>query len=296
MGGFLFGYVTVGKDQLTEAEYEVFCSYYCGVCRSIGKCASQTARLGLSFDITFLALVLSSAVSVCPETNEGRCIAHPKKKRRYVYNDEPVDYAAAMGVLLDCLKFEDDRRDEHSIKALFMLLLFKRGCGRVKKRYKKQYGLIKEGLDRLSRLEAEKCGVLDEAADAFAKILEALFTPDFIEEEGQRRSLAWFGYNLGRWIYIIDAFNDLEEDKESGSYNPLLASGRTDKKECAGEIEFSMTVTLANIASAYELIDFKRNRDIIGKMIYISLKEKQRYILEGTNKKGRKKGSTDESV
>ena len=283
----MFGYVTIGKNQLTEAEYEIFNSYYCGLCRAIGKRASQTARLGLSFDITFLAMVLSSVCSESRENGEGRCIPHPKKKRTYIKNDPVIDYAAEMGVLLDFLKLADDLRDERSIKAFFGMLLLWRGYARVKRKCKEQYDVIKSELDRLSRLESEGCAIIDEAADAFAKITEALFVPSFVEGDNFRRALAWFGYNLGRWIYIIDAYNDFDDDIKSGSYNPLIAAGNRDKSECAAGIELSLTLTLGNVASAFELIDFKQNKDIIGKIVYISLKDKQKSILEKRKNKER---------
>lgn len=292
----MFGYVTVGKDQLTAEEYDTFRAYYCGLCHATGKCASQASRMGLSYDITFLALVLSSISSESCQTKSERCIAHPGKKHECIVDDNMVNYAAAMGVLLEYLKLADDWHDEHSIKALLGMLLLSRGYSRVKKAYKKQYVIIKEQLNLLSELEKSECSVVDEAADAFAKILEALFTPDFITDTGLRRILEWFGYNLGRWIYIIDAYNDLESDIKSGSYNPFSAAGYSAQTDCRERTELSLTLTLGNIASAYELIDFKQNKDIIGKMVYVSLKDKQKYILSGNGRIKRKKGLDYESV
>lgn len=277
----VFGYVTVAKDQLTEEEYETFCAYYCGVCKSAGKYASQASRLGLSYDITFLAIVLSAVTADSTCSPCERCIAHPIKKRKCVHNDKAVDYASAMGVMLDYLKLADDWHDEHSIKALFGILLLLPGYRRVKKNYRAQSELIKKQLDILSRLEEANCDSIDEAADAFAKILEGLFTPDFIENENRRRTLAWFGYNLGRWIYIADAFHDIEKDKKNHSYNPLISAGMTDKEQCKAALEPSMSFTLENIASAFELTDFKQNKSIIGKIVYTSLKLKQQLILSG---------------
>lgn len=292
----MFGYVTVGKDQLTEKEYSTFRAYYCGLCRATGQCASQAARLGLSYDITFLALVLSSLYAEDCKIKSGHCIAHSKARNLYVIDDESVNYASAMGVLLEYLKLADDWHDDHSLKALLGMLILHRGYAKVKKGYKKQYKIIKEQLSLLSDLEKSRCTVIDEAADVFAKILEALFVPEFIKTEAERRALAWLGYNLGRWIYIIDAYNDLEDDIKSGSYNPLSEAGFTAQEDCLKRIELSLTLTLGNIASAYELIDFKQNKEIIGKMVYISLKEKQRYILSGGGHSKQKKGLTDESI
>ncbi len=279
----MFGYVTIGNNQVTEEEYKVFSSYYCGVCKATGKNASHIARLGLSYDITFLALVLSSfeKETLC---REERCIIHPIKKRRFVKDDEAVSYAAGVGVLLTYLKLKDDWHDDKSIKALLGMTAFWRGCRKAKKLHGREYAEIKKQLDILSDYEKRGSNSIDDTAEAFGRILECLFTPEFITDEKQRRALAWLGFNLGRWIYVIDAVNDLEKDLKSGAYNPLIKMGYKDLKTCAGDMELSLTLTLDGIATSFELTDIKQNRDLIAKIIYISLKEKQQSILSGERK------------
>ena len=279
----MFGYVTIGNNQVTENEYSVFSSYYCGVCKATGKSASHIARLGLSYDITFLALILSSLEekSQCEDTH---CVVHPIKKRRCITDDMAVSYASAAGVVLTYLKFKDDWHDDKSIKALLGMAAFWRGCQKTKTLLGKEYTVIKNQLDVLSNYEKHGSDSLDDTAEAFGKILECLFTPEFITDEKQRRTLAWLGFNLGRWIYVIDAVNDLEKDLKSGSYNPLIKMGYTDFETCARDMELSLTLTLDGIATSFELIDFKQNKDLIAKIIYISLKEKQQSILSGDRK------------
>lgn len=283
----VFGYVTVAKGQLTEQEYEVFRSYYCGVCKAEGKRASQLSRMGLSYDITFLAIVLSS-LGDDGVTRSERCAAHPMSKRSCIHDDKAVDYAADMGALLSYLKLADDWHDERSVKALFGMLMFLPGYLRLRRRCREQLGIIKGQLDALSTLEKENCSDIDAAADTFAKLLGALFSPAAVKSESDRRALEWMGYNLGRWIYILDAYNDAEEDSRSGAYNPFLADGATSLEELRGsrkaDIELALTFTLENIASAFELINFKRNKSIVGKIIYTSLKQKQGLVLSGAGK------------
>ncbi len=280
----MFGYVTVAKSQLSEKDYKTFCAYYCGLCRAIGRECSQLSRLGLSYDITFLAIVLSSVIGKEPETVSHRCAVHPTKKRLSVVNDMAVDYAAAMGTMLTYLKLEDDLRDEHSLKAAAGMAAMRSGYRRSCRRYQPEADMIRGQLAELSRLEKDGCDSIDETAEAFAKILENMFTPGFIEEDTLRRSLAWLGYNLGRWIYIMDAYNDMDSDMKEGSYNPLLAGGKSPeyyRGEAAREIELSLTFTLENIASAFELIDLGGNKNIIGRIIYTCLKQKQKAVLSG---------------
>lgn len=279
----MFGYVTVGNNQMTEEEYSVFSSYYCGVCKATGKLASQISRLGLSYDITFLAMVLSS-LSEDGETLCKRCIIHPRKKRRCQVLDNAVDFAASAGVILSYLKLKDDWADDRSIKALFGMAMFYRGAKRVKRILKREYPIIDEQLKILSKYEKAGSPSIDDTSEAFGKILECLFTPEFVTDTNQKRILAWFGLNLGKWIFMIDAVNDLEKDIKSGSYNPFINAGYTDFKTCAEDTKLSLTLTLDGIATAFELLNVKRNRDIIAKIVYISLKEKQNTILSGNRK------------
>lgn len=274
----VFGYVTVGKNQMTEDEYAVFRTYYCGLCRAMGKAASQVSRFGLSYDIAFLAIVLSSVADAEPIEDHGRCMAHPFKKSRYYKYDPVLEYCASAGVILGYAKLADDVSDDRSIKAVLGMLALKRGFKRSRRRCPEVYTAVKERLQRLSELEKNGCTSVDEPAEEFGRITELLFTPDFVTGEATRRALAWFGYNLGRWIYILDAYNDYEQDLKTGAYNPFIAAGGLD----AEAVDMSLTLTLSNIASAFELIDFKRNGDLIGKMVYISLRQKQNSILGNT--------------
>ncbi len=290
-GKAMFGYIVPCKKQLGEADSKIFGSYYCGLCKAMGRQCSQLSRLGLSYDASFLAMVLSAVTGEEHEEREERCIVHPLKKRPCIKRDTSVDYAACTGVMLMYLKLLDDVRDEHSIKALFAMSLMSGGARRARKRYPDEYAYIKKCLDELSAVESENDYDIDRAADCFARILQRLFTPDFITDKNTRRALDWFGYNIGRWIFVLDAVNDLEKDYRNHEYNPLL--GDFDggdisayREKCAKELEVSLTYTLGNAASSFELIDIKRNGSVLGAMIYDSLRLKQQAVLNKGDNNG----------
>lgn len=294
----MFGYVTVYKELISEADYAVFKKYYCGLCRAIGRRCSQSARLGLSYDLTFLAIVLSSVSDETVQCVNRPCVAHPFKKRESI-NDRAIEYAADMSVILDYLKLRDDWCDERSIKALPGMAVLYHGMKKAKKRYGKVYGTIKEQLERLSGLENEQSTNIDECADCFAKILEALFTPEFVRGESERRIFSWFGYNIGRWIYVIDAVNDMEKDYKKGNYNPFNAAffGENYDEYVQGVREnkkVTLTFTLENAASAYELLDIRKNNSLLDGLIYDCLKVKQSQILNGN--KSQMKGNANEPI
>lgn len=283
----MFGYVTVCREAMSEEDYELFQSYYCGLCKATGRCASNIARMGLSYDITFLALVIASVLHEDNTMKYGGCLAHPFRKRNSVCESSAVDYAACMGVMLTYLKFRDDMSDDRSIKAASLAAMFHHGVKKARIRYGYQYDKITECLRQLSRLEKENCADIDLCADCFAKILETLFTPDFISDDSTRRILAWMGYNTGRWIYVIDAYNDMEKDFKKKSYNPFLAAEYDDfneyKFKIKEQLSVSLTFTLENIASAFELLNVYKNRTVIEHIIYQGLRAKQSVILGENN-------------
>lgn len=282
----MFGYVTVCKDAMEDKDYEIFRAYYCGLCHAMGKHCSHISRLGLSYDITFLAIVLSSLDNAETKLCDKHCIAHPIKVHKTITDDIAVDYAANMGVLLGYLKLLDDWQDDRKIKALLGMTVFYKGMNRARNRYREQYDKIRHYLRLLSECE-KRNAKLDESADCFAKILEVLFVPEFVTDENKKKILAWFGYNLGRWIYVMDAFSDIEEDYKKNNYNPFLAEKSDNisykKKEISKELSASLTLNLSTLASTYELLDVYKNDNVIRHIVYMSLKLRQNKVLGETD-------------
>ncbi|MCH5210566.1 MAG: hypothetical protein J1F01_06330 [Oscillospiraceae bacterium] len=284
----MFGYVTICKEKLSEEGFNTFRAYYCGLCKAIGKRCSHSARMGLSYDITFLAIILSAVYKSDDEIKRKRCFLHPWRKNSCVTNCAALDYAADAGVMLSYLKLVDDWYDDRSIKSLLAMPLFYFGMRKAKRRFPDIYNGIQTCLEKLSKLEKNGCRNIDETADCFAKILEILFTPEFIEDPSQRRILAWLGYNIGRWIYVMDAYNDIEKDIKHNNYNTFLKEYEGQnaielKKALKEKLHVSMTFTLENAASAYELLDAVKNREVLDNIIYIALKNKQDSILGEEN-------------
>lgn len=291
----MFGYVTVTKEQLGEADYADFCAYYCGLCKAMGRNCSQASRLSLSYDMTFLAILLSAVYGDSCDRKKLRCGIHPRIKREYVKKDSALDYSANMGVMLSYLKMRDDLHDDHSIKAFFAMLVLYRGVRKARKRYPDEYKYINECLDKLSILENENCGDIDVVSDCFAKITERLFVPEMISDSDTKKILAWLGYNLGRWIYIIDAVNDMEKDLKSKSYNPFLAEYAGDFSEykisTVRKQSVTLTIALKNIAGAFDLLKVHRNHELLYKIVYGILYLKQNSILKRLTETGENDGS-----
>lgn len=273
----MLGYVTADKPELKMREFEIYSGYYCGVCKSIGRRYGQLPRMVLSYDAAFLALLLAGLDRTEDEPTREHCIIHPIKKKTIVAN-EAIDYAGDVMLILAWYKLLDDAHDEGKIYAKAATATLKGIYRKLEAKRPELCRKIKENLAELSRLEEAKCDSLDQAAEAFAKIMEAIFeegpVPEgFREHEVLRR----IGYHLGKWIYLIDAIDDIGENIESGAYNPLLYRFKYEPGEenFKGRIietcRFNLFHYLGEIGMATDLLSLRKNKGVIENIIYKGL-------------------------
>lgn len=273
----MFGLVNVYKDELKIKDYEMFRAYYCGLCKALGKRYNQLVRLGLSYDMTFLAIIADSLSESQPTVNIDGCIKHIGKHRICTSNTA-IDFSADMSVILTYHKLKDDVTDENSIKAFLANIPYCRAFRKASEKYPEVSENIKSNLDRLSSLERAQSGSIDEVADTFACLTSAIFSAfDPV--------LASIGYNIGRFIYIADAYSDIKYDSEHKLYNPYLCMYdpeyiNTDNFK--HEVMGSLNMTLYAVSEAYRELDIKKNKVILDNIIYMGLRSAYHKIFETT--------------
>lgn len=284
----MFGYVNPDKPELKLREYEVYRAYYCAVCKAIGRNNGQGARLVLSYDLSFLALLLDALDPAPNRLLRERCVAHPTRLHAIAAQNPIIAYAADMNVLLAYDNLRDKWMDEHNLPGAAGALLLSGAAGKAGKRWPDQTAGIRAKLAELRNLEALKCDSVDEAAEPFARIMEILFDCPLIKDAATRKGLAWLGYNLGRWIYLIDALDDLEEDANNGSYNPLLRQfGHKDepigefREKIRVQTEFALLYSLSEADKALKVLDVRKNGEILDNVIEAGLIRKTDEVLNG---------------
>lgn len=293
----MLGYVVPDKPELKIREFELYSGYYCGICKSIKKRYGQVPRMTLNYDSVFLALIISSLNSGIERIEFERCPVHPLKKRTIVYDDAGVEYAADIMLLLAYFKLLDDKQDEGSAKASAGIMLLKNSYKKLMKSHSEKCIMIEAKLKELYELEKAKCSSLDEAAEPFAKLMEEVFAAElFKENKDKEYLLRRIGYHIGKWIYLIDAFDDIDENAESGAYNPLIYQfgyeGSNETKDqfrsrISERVEFNLLCYLAELAKTWEEIKTEKNQGLIENIIYLGLLRKTEQIL--------KKGITEDA-
>jgi len=283
----MFGYILPEKPELKIREYELFKAYYCGVCKSIGSRHGNIQRLALNYDTTFLALLLSSLANEKIRLKPERCLVHPFRKRIVVRNSSIVEYASDINVMLAYYNFKDKWKDDKSAAAYVALIAQKPAFKKIKDKYAKKCDIIESRLNELEELEKSKCNSMDRAAEPFAKLMEEIVAYEPVcTDEATEKTLRWFGYNLGKWIYILDAFDDLEENIKNKKYNPLIyqynytnESINEFKAGIRQRVEFNLTYTLSQLTKAYELLRLNTNSNLIENIIYMGMLRKTENIL-----------------
>lgn len=275
----MFGYVVPYKDELKVREYKLFRAFYCGLCKTLGKSSNQLTRFGLNYDFTFLALLLTALDEDEPQIKHEACIVNPFKKKPLIKKNQHLEYAADLNVIFVFLKLLDNWHDEHSFKSLLSMPVYYFASRGKREKYATSFHFFEKSLKKLEDLETAGNDIVDKSADVFARIMSVIFTPAYITEKKCRRILASLGYNLGRWIYILDAFSDLVDDINYKNYNPLLlqynyseAEGLQEFKDRIREnIVFTLTYSLNNLAKAYQLLTVHRYNNILENIIYLGL-------------------------
>ena len=297
----MFGYVHISPDKLNGEEQQLYRACYCGLCHTLGRRYGLFARMILNYDLVFLAMLLSDGEA--PRCGQRRCLIHPIHPRCFCEETQALDAAADVSVLLTWWQLRDGVADHGFWKSLLYRLLSRllyRAYRKAKARQPELDKRIQTNLDKLSALEREKCAIPDEAADTFALLLRdmAALSPPGIK----RRVLEEMLYHLGRWIYLVDALDDLKEDSRSGSYNPLLQRyGTRDgalRPEDRERVAATLDASIRTMAAAFELADFGCWRGIIESVVYEGLYAVGNAVLNGTfqkytrNRKSQRKGRT----
>lgn len=305
-GEAMFGYVRIRKPELRVAEYETYRGVYCSLCRELGRRYGLPARLTLSYDFTFLALLRMALDDDDPSFRAGRCPFNPSKRCAYCNRRDHTAFAADAAVLLTYYKLRDALADEGFWRALPARLalpfaaLARRKAARL---HPELDALFSRCLQKQAELERARTSSLDAAAEPTALMLAAL-AQEGARDETERRIRERFGYCLGRWIYLADAADDLAEDERRGRYNPFslrrqappaeepipaapspggqpsadIAPGGPPPGEGTGLLPV-LNATLAEGVAAYNLLDIRRYDGILRNILERGLPAVQARVL-----------------
>lgn len=271
----MFGYVRINKMDLTFREYENYKGYYCGLCKYLKENHGEISRIGLNYDITFLIVILSAIYK--PKTNifEEVCLVSPFKRKKKLVNDI-TEYAASMNILLTYYKLEDNLLDDKGVKDILAYNLYKSKLKMAHKKYPHKSQIIKEQMKILNQLEKNKEYNIDKVSNTFGELMGEIFA---YKKDKYEDDLRRIGFNIGKYIYILDAYEDLNEDYKKGRYNPFMEYINK-REELKIRVDRLISISLGLLASSIDRLNLQVNRGIIENIVYSGVYLRYKNILE----------------
>ncbi len=257
----MFGFVTANLRELTKEQRMRYNAVYCGICRGIRDSSGQLCRLGLSYDMAFLALLLMSLYE--PEERGGSraCALHPIRPKPWVESIY-IQYAADMNVALAYYNAADDWQDDKSMSARIKTGIFGKNYEEIRERYPRQCQAIESCIAGLSALEKENCANPDQVANCFGRLMGELLV---FEEDMWSPTLRQMGMALGRFIYLADAALDYRHDLRKKKYNPYIAMGTG---EDPSRWEEYLVLAMGRCTQCFEKLPLVQDKKLLDNILY----------------------------
>lgn len=257
----MFGYVNIDKMELKFKEYYSYKAYYCGLCMALKNKYNNLSRLTLNYDMTFLILLLSSLYEVENKSYTSRCVVHPIKKQLIIQN-EITEYAAGINIILSYYNLCDNWNDERDVKSIVVAQLLKSGFKNASSKLIKKSEIIRKHLENMSYLEKQNSDSIDDVSNEFGHLMEEII---LYKEDVWEQTLRKVGFFLGKYIYLLDAYEDMEKDKKNNSYNPFNNLKVDDIDKYAIEL---LTMNLSFLSEEIEKLPLVQDKGIIDNIIY----------------------------
>ena len=279
----MFGYVRTDTPYLFIKDDRLYKAMYCGVCKGIAQVCGHSARMGLSYDVTFLSVIMHNIRGEDVKIEKQHCLTHCIRVKEMAEVDELTRKLGALNTVLVYYKYTDDIADGDRGKG--KRLWFKKGFKRVKKLYPEIEKIVRENLAKQEQTEKEAVASLDRAADATATMM-AEFSDYALEDKATAYTRNLF-YTLGKWIYLIDALDDYDKDKKKGAYNPFcLAYGAENRAELlcgknGDEVRYVFNALFFDIRENLSHITFRYNRDLSDNILLRGLPMTTKQVMQG---------------
>lgn len=276
----MFGYLNIDKSQLEQGQQGLWQTFMCGLCLSTKKLFGNTPRMFVNNDVNLFNVLFHSILGADVQIDNQRCVAHPFTKRPIQRPTELSDKLAIGNVILTYLNLYDDVVDGGNAKKS-ALRLYRKTYRKAQKLWPELDQALQQHCAQLRQLEQGGCNSLDQVAHSFASLSE-----DFCKMvlgEASQEFAQTLCYNLGKWVYLIDALDDLRKDLKRHNYNPFVACyNATTLQEVAAhkdEITFLMYAVLNRIATCYNDLNLQKYHCILHNVLHVSIRSKTQQVL-----------------
>lgn len=270
----MFGYINVNRKELSKEDEQVYQSYYCGLCRQLKDTSGMKAQVLLNYDMAFLILLLSGLYELEHQEVLFSCVLHPAGKK-LAYINEATAYAADMDIVLSYHNLMDDYRDDGSQTKRLLASALEKDCETIRIRYPRQVRAIEEYMEKLAEAQERKESNLDIVSGYTGEMLSELFV---WREDLWEKDLRNMGFYMGKFIYLMDAYDDLKKDEKKGSYNPLRSLKRQSGKDYETFCRQTLTSLMSECAKSFERMPILLHAELIRNILYSGVWTKYEYL------------------
>lgn len=286
----MFGYVRVDKPNILIKDFATYKAYYCGLCKTISKkYFNQLMRLGVNYDIAFLSMLAHNYEDLEPKFRDARCFVHPVGPKFPVVENDPVqERIVDINTVLGYYKLYDDRRDKGGLRYAAAAGVMAPAYKKARARFPELDSSLKKLFDELGALESAENPELDALAENSAGILVAVGKAALKNFDADAETLC---ANLGRWLYVVDAYDDMAKDVRQKCFNPFVAKGELSEEESAklnDEVRERLYGYIREIRAAYDRMRIVYSEGPLSNVIYLGLRQKTDEVLQNGGKKCRK--------
>ena len=274
----MFGYVVINKQELKFKEYDEYRGFYCGLCHSLKERYGYSGQITLNYDLTFLSILLTALYEEEVKSSKSRCVIHPLNKQ-LKYANNYIDYCVDMTILLSYYKCQDDIADEKKIVSYLEANLLRKKISILEEIYPQKCQKIREYLAASAKLEKENTTDIDKISNQSGYLLSEIFA---YKDDEWSASLKEMGFYLGKFIYLIDAYEDVEKDIKINSFN--LFKDKYQDINFDTYIQDLLGLMISSCANAFETLPIFEYRDILRNILYSGIWTKYEIIKERKGK------------
>ncbi len=282
----MFGYILPERAHLYIKDFDLYRNFYCGICKSMGRQFGQKTRFSINYDITFLTIVVHNFLGVDVSYETLKCITKPfNKSKQMVKENELTDKMSAINVILCYYKVLDDCIDGNKTSRKVLAKSLKKAKNKASLQVPGVEEIIAKRYENLRALEGNKETSIDKVADEFASMMGEIC--DFVVGEKKQDNFTKLCYNVGKWIYLIDALDDFDDDLKTNDYNlfvlnyPEIKTFHQLMEEHGNDVSFTFATTINSITENFKEIKFSFNQDLINNVVFRGISLMTKGIMRG---------------
>lgn len=270
----MFGYININGSGLTEESKKAYQAYYCGLCQQLKTDCGTKGQILLSYDLTFLIVLLTGLYELENKEKAFICPVHPTKRHKAILN-EASEYAADMNLILAYHNLADDWKDDHSYAKKALVKILDKDYARIAEKYPRQAAALEHYIQQMEILERQKESNLDLVSGLSGEMLGEIFC---WKEDVWKEELKTLGFYMGKFIYLMDAYEDFEKDKKKNAYNPLKYMQISGNQDFETICRLLLTSMISECAKSFERLPILLHADILRNVLYSGVWTKYEYL------------------